>query len=99
MSNGREPCIICRKEALCIAFSGVPDKHEYRCDNCGNYIFNNGLNRVDYDKLPEDDDDIAKFSKYIKEFNEATGKRAELGDITILRRQIEDFNRINQQEK
>ena len=91
MSNGREPCIICREEATSIAFSGQPDKYDYRCDNCGKYIFNNGLNKVDYEDL--DEEKRAKISKYIKEHNEATGARAEFGDITILWQQIEDFNR------
>ena len=95
MSNGREPCIICGEEATCIAFSGQPDKYDYRCDNCGKYIFNNGLNKVDYEDLPEDD--RAKISKYIKEFNEATGEWAELGDIIELWKKIEDFNSSRQQ--
>ena len=88
MSNGREPCVICERDADCIFIT--VDKYDYRCDHCGKYIFNNGLNKVDYEDLPEDD--RAKISNYIKEFNEATEEWAEFGDLTELRKKIEDFN-------
>jgi len=95
MSNGRESCVICGRDALCI-FVTV-DKYDYRCDNCGKYIFLNGLHKVDYEDL--DKDKKEKISKYIKEYNETTGEWAELGYIEELWKKIEDFNRSRQQEK
>lgn len=94
MSNGIEPCIICGGEASCIAM--LPDKYDYRCDNCGMYIFLNGLNEGGYKDLNEEERE--KISKYVREYNETTGDLAELGDIVILWRQIEDFNRNKKNE-
>ena len=89
MSNGREQCIICGIDADCIFITA--DKYDYRCENCGKYIFLNGIHRSGYEGLSEEEKE--RISNYISEFNEATGEWAEFGDITILWRQIEDFNR------
>lgn len=94
MSNGREPCIICGREALCIFITA--DKYDYRCDNCGKYIFLNGLHEAGYEELNEEERE--KISNYVRGYNEATGEWPELGDIDILWMQIEDFNRNRRQE-
>lgn len=91
-----EPCIICGKDALCAAVSGQADKCDYRCDDCGKYFFQNEQNEDDYENL--DGEERVRISNYVKEYNKATGKWAELGDIEELRRKIEDFNRERREE-
>jgi len=87
-----EPCIICGRDVLCSAVSGIADKCDYRCDDCGNYFFQNEQNEDDYEKL--DGEQREKIANYIRAYNKATGgKWAEFGDIEELWKKIEDFNR------
>lgn len=90
----KEPCIICGREALCV--SVTVDVWDIRCKKCGKYIFTNGLNEGSYKKLSEKQKET--ISNYVREFNEVTNKWAQLGDIDILWKMIEDFNRARRKE-
>ena len=93
-----EPCIICGRDALCTAVSGQAETCDYRCDNCGKYIFRNDLNKDDYEDL--DGEQRERIANYVREFNKTSGgKWAEFGDIEELWKKIEDFNRTRQQEQ
>ena len=91
-----EPCIICGRDALCTNVSGQADKRDYRCESCGNYLFQNEQNEDDYEDL--DGEQRERIVNYIKAFNEAKGKWATLGDFEELMKKIEDFNRTRQRE-
>jgi hypothetical protein len=90
----KELCIICRNEAELI--NVTVDVWDIRCKNCGKYIFLDGLNEASYKNLSEEKRKI--ISNYIKEFNAITEKWAQFGDIDILWKMIEDFNRAVQKK-
>ena len=87
----KEPCIICEREAICSAVTGQADTCEYRCEDCGNYFFRNDQNREEYEKL--DSEERERILNYAREYNEAKGEWATLGDLKTLWQEIEDFNR------
>lgn len=87
----KEPCIICEREAICSAVTGQADTCEYRCDNCGNYFFRNDQNKEEYEKL--DSEETERILNYVREYDEAKGEWATLGDLKRLWQEIEDFNR------
>lgn len=92
-----EPCIICGRQALCSPVSGQADTCDYRCDNCGNYFFQDEQNEDDYKEL--DAEERERISNYVSEYNKATGKWATLGDLKTLWQEIDDFNRTRQREQ
>jgi len=82
------PCFVCGTEAILLTI--MADKYDVRCDRCGKYFFYDGLNERDYKELPEEQRE--NISIYVREYNKATGKWAELGDINGLWMKIADFN-------
>ena len=92
-----EPCIICGRDALCINVPGQADTCDYRCDNCGNYLFRNDQNKDDYEDL--DGEQRERIANYVREFNKARGgKWADFGDIETLWKKIEEFNKERKEE-
>ena len=91
-----EPCIICGRDVLCSSVTGQADTCDYRCDNCGNYLFRNDQNKDDYEDL--DGEQRERIANYIKAFNKATGKWAELDDLGELWKKIEKFNKERKEE-
>ena len=90
-----EFCFLCEGEAMVERIT--VDKYDVRCEKCGKYIFLDGLHEGQYNELSEREREI--ISNYVREFNEATKKWAQLGDIEILWKVIEDFNRRREKNR
>ena len=91
-----EPCIICEALALVSPLKDQPEGVDYRCENCGKYNYHNGLNESYYKEL--DGEQRERISNYIRAYNKATGKWAELDDLEELWKKIEKFNKERKEE-
>ena len=84
-----ESCFLC--EGIALVERITVDKYSVKCEKCGKYIFLDGLHEDQYKELSEREREI--ISNYVRKYNEANKGWAELGDIDILWKTIENFNR------
>ena len=90
-----EKCYLCEKSARisCITV----DKYEVNCETCGRYIFLNGINEVEYNKMPREN--RAMLSAYTRERFELGVEPPELADPKNLEGIIVDYKNMTAGEK
>ena len=90
-----EKCYLCEKSAR-VSFITV-GKYEVNCEICGRYIFLNGINEVEYNKMPRENRTM--FSAYTRERFEHGGEPPELGDPDLLKDIITEYENKTAGEK
>jgi len=90
-----EKCYICEKSASVSFIEG--DKYEVDCEICGRYIFLDGTNEVEYNKMPGEN--RAMLSAYTRERFELGEEPPELGDPENLEEIVEEYRSKSAGEK
>jgi hypothetical protein len=90
-----EKCYLCEKSASVSFLTG--DKYEVDCEICGRYIFLNGTNEIEYNKMPRENK--AMLSAYTRESFELGEEPPELGEPENLEEIIEEYRSKSAGEK
>lgn len=90
-----EKCYLCEESASISLITG--DKYEVNCEICGRYIFLDGTNEVEYNKMPREKK--AMLSAYARERLELGEEPPELGDPKDLEEIIEEYRNKSAGEK
>ena len=90
-----EKCYLCEKSASISLVTG--DKYDVSCEICGRYIFLNGANEIEYNKMPGEK--RAMLCAYTRECFELGEEPPELGDPKSFEELIEEYENKSAGEK